>query len=275
MKKENSKTIKILAIGDFHGKLDKLKTMPLGDINLFLLTGDLGTADLMRSMAFDNIRRKKLGLPEREYSSKQRKKVFMEAYDSSIRLVKYLSRFAPVYTIFGNVESSNADTRKESKEIGLKLPFLYNKLNSIPNVRVINNRAVNFHGIKIGGLNYFTDVSWVRTFKPSNYRRELHNATKETNRVKEALINFGSLDILLCHQPPFGILDKVEAKSAPSHWKGKHAGSMAVLEYIKREHPRYVFCGHIHEARGKRKMGSTEIFNLGEAGYRIVILIPD
>ena len=99
--------MRICAIGDPHGSLDKIKQVSLSDVDLILLTGDLGSANLMRKMAFDNIKRKKQGLDEIEYTLAQKKKAFMEAYISTMKIIKYLRRFAPVFTIFGNVESSN------------------------------------------------------------------------------------------------------------------------------------------------------------------------
>src|SRR3989344_5426344 len=111
--------MKILAIGDPHGDLEAVKKIPIKNVDLILLTGDLGSASLMRKMAFENVERKKHGLLEKEYSPKQRKKAFMEAYTSSTKVVSYLAKFAPVYIIYGNVESSNAETKKHSKEIGL------------------------------------------------------------------------------------------------------------------------------------------------------------
>ncbi len=71
--------MKICAIGDPHGDLDKIKQIPLSGVDLIILTGDLGSASLMRKMAFDNIERKKQGLPEIEYPPTKRKKAFMEA----------------------------------------------------------------------------------------------------------------------------------------------------------------------------------------------------
>ena len=109
--------MKILAIGDPHGDLSKVKRIPVRSLDLILLTGDLGRADLMGQMAFENIERKRDGLEEKEFSPSQRKKAFMEAYSSSMEIVEYLHRFAPVFTIYGNVESSNVDTRKKSEEL--------------------------------------------------------------------------------------------------------------------------------------------------------------
>jgi len=264
--------MRILAIGDPHGDLKKVKRIPVKDADLILLTGDLGKSNLMRKMAFENTERKKQGLPEKEYSPAQEKRAFMEAYTSTIRLVSYLSRFAPVFTIFGNVESSNYETRKYSRKIGLHLPLLYNDLSSMPNVRVINNRAANFKGIRIGGLEYFIDTSWIKEFKPADYKEKLEHARKQTEKARRILKKFGRVDILLCHQPPYRVLDKVTSKFAPKHWRGKHAGSKTILDYIKKNQPRYVFCGHIHEQEGRAKIGTTEVYNLGIAGYKVITI---
>src|SRR3989344_6236027 len=114
--------MKILAIGDPHGNLKQINKINFKHIDLILLTGDLGSSNFVRKMSFDNIAREKHGLPKLEYSPRQRKLAFMESYNSTIKLIKYLAKFAPVYTIFGNVESSNAETREYSQDIGLKLP---------------------------------------------------------------------------------------------------------------------------------------------------------
>jgi Icc-related predicted phosphoesterase len=238
------------------------------------LTGDLGSANLMRKMAFDNIERKKQGLEEIEYTPAQKKKAFMEAYISTMKIVNYLRKFTPVFTIFGNVESSNSYTKKESKKIGVALPYLSSNLNALSNVRIINNRIANFREIKIGGLEYFVDSSWIREFKPNDYQDALKNAKKETEKAKRVLRRFGeNLDVLICHQPPYGVLDKVTSRyNPPKLWQGKHAGSKVILNYIKKYQPKYVFCGHIHEGEGKTKIGKTEVYNLGVAGHKIIEL---
>ncbi len=72
--------MKILIIGDPPGS-EKAKKAPLEKADLILCTGDLGSANLMRKMAFENIERKKKGLVEKEYSSYMKKRAFMEAYN--------------------------------------------------------------------------------------------------------------------------------------------------------------------------------------------------
>jgi len=47
-----------------------------------------------------------------------------------------------------------------------------------------------------------------------------------------------------------------------------HAGSRAVREFVDRNQPEYLFCGHIHEAEGVQiEMGTTKAFNVGKRGY--------
>jgi Icc-related predicted phosphoesterase len=265
--------MKILAIGDPHGSLEKVKKIPLKGIDLILLTGDLGSANLMRKMAFDNVERKRKGLEEKEHSTVQRKRAFMEAYSSSMKVVRYLSKNVPVFTIYGNVESRNYETRKTAKEIGVKLPFLTDDLNKIKGVSVINNKIRNFSGVRIGGLDYFIDDCWVRSFvsrSDKDYSKKLRSAKRDSMKARNVLKWFDGLDILVCHQPPYGYLDKVTAKFAPKRWKGKNAGSKVIVDYVKRKQPKYVFCGHIHEGEGYRKIGKSNVYNLGVCGYRIV-----
>jgi len=262
--------MRILAIGDPHGNLDAIKKISLKGVDLILLTGDLGSANLARKMAFENAERRKQGLPEIEHPPAERKKAFMEIYDSALAVVRYLARYAPVYVVFGNVELSNKETRKESREIGLKLPFLKDALERISGVRIINNRLANFGGVRIGGLEYFLDTSWVKEFKPGDYSDNFRQAARESAKARKVLSGFGKVDVLLCHQPPYGVLDRVTFKGAPKHWLGKHAGSRVVLDYIRKEQPKYVFCGHIHESAGKSKIGKSEVYNLGIAQTKLI-----
>ena len=120
-------------------------------------------------------------------------------------------------------------------------------------------------------MEYFVDDIWVRTFKPKkDYDKRLTRAVRDTKRAKCILNWFGGIDILVCHQPPYGVLDKVTAKFAPKSWQGLHAGIKVILDYINKKQPIYVFCGHIHEGEGKARIGKTEVYNLGVGGHKIV-----
>ena len=260
--------MKVLIVGDPHGS-EKVKKIPVKGVDLILITGDMGKSDILRKIAFENTEREKKGLPPK-YSSAYRKKGFMQTYNSAVKILKYFSKFAPVYVVFGNIEKTNPQTIERSEQIGIKLPFLENTIKKMKGVRAINHKSAKFKGLKIGGINNFIDVSWVKTFA-SKDKSFMKRAKKETGRAKKTLNKFGRVDILLCHQPPYSVLDKVNFPQAPKHWQGKHAGSKTILNYIKKKQPRYVFCGHIHEGKGKKRVGETIVYNAGVAGDYVLL----
>ena len=267
--------MKILAVGDPHGDIAKIRKIPKKDIDLVLCTGDVGKADLARKRFFENIEREKKGLPELEYNGKFNKQVHMQIYDSSLDVWKYLSKVAPTYSILGNVGMTmiyDWKMKKEEKKYGMKLPSLRQGMNKINDFYFVRNVVRNIGGLRIGFLEYFNDVCWYKEFNNKNKKR-ITKAKEETAKAKKILKNFGSLDILVCHHPPFGYLDKVSGKyGAPKDYIGKRAGSKVILDYIKRYQPKYVFCGHIHEGEGKAKIGKTEVYNLGVAGHKVIQL---
>ena len=265
--------MKICAIGDPHGNLEKIKKIPLKDVDLILLTGDLGKADLARKRFFENEERRKKGLPELEYTPEDFKKVYIEIHYSTINILKYLSRHAPVYTICGNVGTNmikNSVHKKEEEKYNIKLPNLGEDIKNLKDFYLIKNRLRVISGLRIGFLEYFTDNSWIKEFNEKDKKR-IKRAKKQTEKAKRVLKRFGNdLDILLCHQPPYKILDKINFPGSPKHHQGKHAGSKVILNYIKKHQPKYVFCGHVHEGKGKTKIGKTQVYNLGVAGYKII-----
>ncbi len=263
--------MKILAIGDPHGDLAKIKRIPIKGVDIILVTGDLGKADAARKRFFENIQRKKDGLPELKEDAKYLRYVHYEIHDSTLNILNYLSRFAPVYTIQGNVGIPTASKVKEEKEKhGVILPATREKMKKMPNVHLVKNSLRLIDGLRIGFLEFYTDNSWVREFKRYDYMKK---AKKQTDRARRVLKRFSDLDIFVCHQPPYGFLDKVSGKhGAPKDWQGKHAGGRAILDYIRKNQPPYVLCGHIHEGEGRAKIGKSQVYNLGVAGHVVLNL---
>ncbi len=58
---------------------------------------------------------------------------------------------------------------------------------------------------------------------------------------------------------------------------GRHVGSAVIRAFIDREQPDLVLCGHIHEARGKDRLGRTLVVNPGpvSAGHYALVEIGD
>ncbi len=264
--------MKILAIGDPHGEAEKIKKIPMKGIELILLTGDLGKADFARKRFFENVERKKQGLPELKEDSKFEEAVYKQIHDSTIRVLKAIPKNIPAYAIEGNVGLyTDSEARKKNEKHNLNLVSTVSEIKKLGNIHLPKNTLRVIDGLRIGFLEYFTDTCWVREFKPKDYEKYMKKAKKQTEKAERVLRRFGNLDILVCHQPPYGYLDKV-GPPAPEMWHGKHAGSKVILDYIKKHQPKYVFCGHIHEGEGKAKIGKTEVYNLGVGGHKVVEL---
>ena len=265
--------MKVLAVGDPHGS-EKFFKIPNKGFEFILITGDLGKADFARKFHFEGIKREKEGLPKKEYASPQMKKVYDEIHDSTVKICKYFSKNSPAFSILGNVGMNmvhEPEIRKDEKKYGIKFPSLKESFSKLEDFNLVRNRVRIIGGLRVGFLEYFVDTNWIREFRPPNYNKRLSKAKKETDKAKRILNNFKNLDILVCHQPPYGFLDKVSSKyGAPKEWVGKHAGSKVILDYIKKHQPKYVFCGHIHEGEGKTKIGKSEVYNLGVAGHKII-----
>ncbi|MEK6571374.1 MAG: metallophosphoesterase [Bacteroidota bacterium] len=76
--------------------------------------------------------------------------------------------------------------------------------------------------------------------------------------------------VFVPHTPPLNTkVDKI--------FLGRHVGSTSVREFIEREQPDVVICGHIHEARGQDTIGRSKIVNCGSTsrGYFVVVEIGE
>ncbi len=82
------------------------------------------------------------------------------------------------------------------------------------------------------------------------------------------LEELGKVDLLLSHTPPFDSgLDRVRS--------GLSVGSRSLRNYIEREAPLLCICGHIHESRGMKRIGTTFAINpgpLSRGNYAVVYL---
>lgn len=58
---------------------------------------------------------------------------------------------------------------------------------------------------------------------------------------------------------------------------GEHVGSIVVRDFVEREQPDLVLCGHIHDSRGTDEIGRTQVVNPGPvtAGHYVVVEIDD
>lgn len=131
----------------------------------------------------------------------------------------------------------------------------------------LTNRYLEFNGIKFAGFPYipFLAGEW-------NYELRIPEMEREINRLKLLIENNG-LDILICHCPPYGILDKAPIKSYNSLGNivsyFEHCGNQFLSrmmyywfpEVNPQNIPKLICCGHIHSAHGFQKIEETLISN--------------
>ena len=114
-----------------------------------------------------------------------------------------------------------------------------------------HGQSIEAGGVHIAGLGYSSPTPFAT---PGEYTEV---------QLGERLAKFSVLDplILICHAPPLNTpLDRIH--------EGLHGGSQAVRDFIESHHPRYFFCGHIHEAEGVvMEIGVTRAQNVGKKGY--------
>ncbi len=114
----------------------------------------------------------------------------------------------------------------------------FSKLNE-NSAEYLCDSGTEFEGLKIWGC---PQSLW---FDEINPRCEAFTGSESD--LKKYYDNIpDDIDILISHTPPHGILDK-------NKWD-HHCGSKSLLETLRRVKPKYLICGHIHEAYGRYEL---------------------
>jgi uncharacterized protein len=129
--------------------------------------------------------------------------------------------------------------------------------------------SINARGVIIGEAGFF-GVS-ASPFTPFQTPYEIsENEIRNRAEAGWANVSDARWKIFVPHAPPaHTALDRT--------YSGKHVGSTAVREFIEKNRPDVVVCGHIHEARGIDRIGGTTMVNCGQAGkgYYAVVTLAD
>ena len=254
--------VKFLVIGDPHGS-EKLTRLDLRGYDAAIITGDMGRSDVMRNMAWGKVKPSKRAV----------KQSYMEYSTTALPVFKHISKGGfPVFCVKGNADLSDSDIRGLNKEMKAGIPLFEAGVKKMKNVIFLEHAAAKFKGVTIAGVGHFMETRWVSEFSDGSLEKMLMAAIDE-EVAKLFFQNVGKVDIMLSHQPPYGVLDTVKEKHVPKGWRGRHAGSVQLLDYIKKYQPKYVICGHIHEAKGVKRVGKTTAINAGCCGAWQTLII--
>ncbi|MFH0988697.1 MAG: metallophosphoesterase [bacterium] len=126
-------------------------------------------------------------------------------------------------------------------------------------------RRIQDHGSSIDGNGIvWNDVGFFGVggspFTPMHTPNELPEE-EITRRCEEGWnkVNDARWKIFVPHAPPYKTtIDRIMT--------GNHVGSTAIRICIEQHQPHAVVCGHIHEARGTDRLGTSQMVNCGPAG---------
>jgi Icc-related predicted phosphoesterase len=118
--------------------------------------------------------------------------------------------------------------------------------------------SISGRGVKIADIGFF-GVS-ASPFSPLCTPYEIsEDEIAKRIEVGYRAVKDAEVKVFVPHAPPHNTkVDKV--------FMGTHVGSKSVRDFIEREQPDVVICGHIHEARGQDLIGRSKIVNCGAAG---------
>lgn len=253
--------MKILAIGDFHGKMPgKLKArIKKIDYNIVLCTGDLADTNRIRDLIFKNWNELKDKELEDIFPKTFVRQITVKAINSMQPLINWLySLNKPVYLVYGNGDYPSSKTRK------FKAKSLNSRLKKSRKIFLLTRKLVTISDFELLGFS---------GYKLFEVEKKKRNSKKEKNKIKKAKKEFEYLFkkvkikkslIVLFHDPPYNCkLDKITNKKSPRY--GEHYGDKILKRAIKKYKPLLVICGHMHENQGKCKIRRTTVINPGAA----------
>ena len=189
---------------------------------------------------------------------------FGDVHEDTSNLIKIKSVLETADLIVISGDLTNCHGKAEAKKV-LNAIREYNK-NLLAQYGNMDKSEVNSYltteGINLHGNGYiFGDVGVFgcggSSPTPFNTPSEISETDIEKyltdgyNKVKNA-----KWKIMVCHTPP-------KDTSTDVTRNGIHVGSSTVRKFIEKRKPHVCISGHIHESRGKDKIGDTIVLNAG------------
>jgi len=269
--------MRILVLGDFHeNPSEKLKKkIEKEEFDLVVGVGDYTGIRDWRAFVIKRLRNSIKGLPgptlEEFYGKKKAKELLRKDENVAKNVLIYLNSISKKKKgifIFGN-----ADDDWYSYPFGDFLKAKKSRrrfVSGLSNLKEITYGKTRLDGMDFIGFGGYMDVD--AYFERKEFESDDENYVARVERRKKSrlkllsLVNgIGKKRIFVFHYPPKGVFDIIkDRKSNPMN--GKSAGIGFFREAILKFKPSLVFCGHMHEYQGFRKIGRSIVINPGEAG---------
>ncbi len=272
--------MKILAIGDFHGKFPgKLKKkIRKEDFDIIVGLGDYAGLDIWRPVVMKQIAILKKGgevrtveeiLGKRKFDKLNRED---EAAGKKV-LTELIKLGKPVISIFGNAEDGWYKHPSDRKRFGVEKSkaAIVKRLKKSGRFKDINYGKMRYMGANFIGCGGYMDIDAYfdrKKFSDSNDPVKLARRVKRRAGSKNKF--FGILrkvigeKIFVLHYPPKRAFDIIRA-GRKNPMNGQSTGQGFFNEAMKKYSPSLVLCGHMHEYQGKKRLGGSLVVNPGEA----------
>ncbi|MFA5953014.1 MAG: metallophosphoesterase [Candidatus Pacearchaeota archaeon] len=255
--------MRILVIGDFHGKFPKkLKERILKEkVDLIFSVGDHPDTSVFRNLEFKYWKNLDTLSLEEIIGKKKFSDLLRRQSNSQLNILKELKSFnKPLFLIYGNSDLLDKEAKKysiqglESHCKNLKLKFLKNNKKVFSDFTILAFSGYRGAMSKKMGKFKKSDLKSIRKFN-----------SKWDKRLNLLFKNFNSseLTIFLAHDSLRGYFDLVKYKKSPLF--NKHVGDEYFLKYVKKYEPKFFIAGHMHEYQGIKKFGKTFVISTGAA----------
>lgn len=252
--------MKILAVGDFHGKAPKglksfLKENP---VDVIICDGDLADTNKIRDMYFKNWDKLMNGKSlDKLFESKED---YINTYTKAIESMKTPINFMgesgkKTFLIYGNGDFPRKLTQKLKYK---KYGSLENYVSEFGNITLMYRKHVPLGDYNLIGFSGYRSYSTKKGGKNKEFSESFGK------NLGKLLSKYRKNTILVTHDAPYNTkMDKVMYIESPAY--REHVGDEIIRDAVERYQPLLHICGHIHESQGKEKIGRTLVVNPGYA----------
>jgi len=258
--------MRILSIGDFHGKFPaKLKRLAK-DVDMVLSVGDYFPWSLRKEF-FKHCYGAGVELWEAVGKKRYKECKLKDLKVGEYLIIKFLAGLdAPVITVPGNYDVPLNDQYSEERFAPSgwgweDQDFLAKILKKYPKIKRFEYSYVKVGDlIFIGGFGH-SSPGMVRSKAYRKHKKKLDRLFKKFRKE-----NREGRVVFVAHNMPYDTrLDKIRWKGADPKARGKHYGSKMVRRIINKWQPVLFIGGHHHENQGREKLGRTIVMNSGAA----------
>ncbi len=255
--------MKILAIGDFHGKFPLRLKRLAKEVDLIVSVGDYSPWRF-KKIFFKHCYRKDMEIWE-VVGKRKYKNGFLKDLKIGETILKFFGSIkTPVVTVVGNYDGHQVNdsySNYKSKVSWQNHDFFNDAIKKYPHIKRIDYRAIRIGEMILIGAYGASSPGEVKSKAYRRYRKKLDSLFKKYRKENKK----GKV-IFVSHNVPYDTrLDKISDDGAPSIVRGKHYGSKMIRRIIDRYQPVLAIGGHMHENQGKSKLGKTIIINTGAA----------